>query len=254
MYGARKEIAITLMATLLLLGGCSVFRKGMETGEAEPGSLKSAITYRDLLENNISTGGFYIRKASVEAKFEGARERFTTNVRVSQNGEFLASIRAFAGLEVARVYATPDEVIVLDRLGRTANLYSWNKLRDEFGLTYEMLPLIFGDVPEIRNSERRRLDCGMVSGLETGWAFMNIRPDCELVKASTIVLSHKASGREVTLLAADFKVSGDNVYPALVEVSEKGGSFHVKLSIEAIEVPWIGVIDFEVPAGYRINR
>ena len=254
MHGARKKVVVTLIAALLLFGGCSVFRKGSGTDKSHPDSLKSAILYRDLLDNNITPEGFYIRKARVEANFGGVRERFTTNVRVSQSGEFLASIRSFAGLEVARVYANPEEVVVLDRLGRTANLYTWTKLRDEFGLTYELLPLLFGDVPEIRNGERRRLDCGTMSGLETGWAFMDIRPDCELLKANTLVLSHKATGGEVMLVASDFQSTGDKVYPGLVEVSEKGGSFHVKLVIEAIEVPWKGIIDFEIPAGYRINR
>jgi hypothetical protein len=254
MPGTKKIIPVLFVATLLILGGCSVFRKGGRTGISAVGSTKSTILYRDILENNITPDGFYIRRARVEANIGGVRERFTANIRVTPQGQLLASIRSFAGLEVGRIYANSEEVIVLDRLGRMANIYKWNQLRDDFGIVYELLPVIFGDVPVVRNGERRRIDCGMMSGMETEWANMSILADCINVKASVMALMHRLSGREVVVMSSEYKYSGGALYPALVEVSEKGGSFHVKLAIETIEIPWKGDIEFEIPAGYRISR
>lgn len=211
--------------------------------------------YGDLAANNISGDGVFVRRGRLESFIDGDRNRFTFNIRVSVDGKWLVSVRSFASIEVARIYADKDGVTILDRLGRTATIRSWNSLNREFGLSYEVLPMILGDVPYSRAMVRRRLDCGAEEPLDIGWANLVMTTDCDVFKASSMVIKENSFGNEVRIDGSGFRKTAEGKsYPTIIEVTERRESFNLKITLEDVETRWNGAVDFAIPAGYKIER
>jgi hypothetical protein len=249
------KIALLISCVVLIAtSGCSVLRRGAATDENDSLPRKHMM-YNDILANNIVKSGLYIRKGRVELITGGNRERFTMNLRVSDDGKWLASIRTFAGIEIARIYADKNAVTILDRVGRTATLMEWDQLKRDFGLTYEMLPLLMGDVPEGSMIKRRAIDCSQYLPLNAEWADILLNTDCDVAKVHRFQITDMTFGRKIVIQASGFITGTEGLYyPSSVEIAEESGILNMKLTYEDTELNWKGKIDFEIPAGYRIER
>lgn len=239
---------------MVMVSGCGVFRKALISGD-EPDPDAGIIMYSDIAGNNIATGGLFVRRGRVESLVDGERDRFTINLRVSADGIWLVSIRSFAGIEIARIHADREAITILDRLSRRATVIGWDELNRQFGLTYSMLPLIMGDVPENRNLLRKRVECAGEVPFSVDWADVIMTTDCSAFKMTTMILRDNAYGREVKIRAEGFRISaGGLAYPEIIEVIEEKGIFFIRIALEDVETGWNGNIDFDIPSGYKIER
>jgi hypothetical protein len=252
----RRKIGfiIVLVTAVLMTTGCSFSGAGKSRrSESSVGSFGTT-TYGELYSGNITNNGLYIRKISAEIYLDDSRDKVTIILKKDVKGSWLVSIRSFAGIEVARLYADKNEVIVLDRLGRKATVYGWAELEKNYGIAYNLLPFLLGDLPIISGSDRRRIDCNETAILTSGNLIYNIIADCTINKVTTYSVRNSMTGREVSVLTSDFLETGDTRYPSRIELSESLGVFHVKMSIHEIDVLWDGFVEFSIPSNYTISR
>lgn len=252
----RKKITDVLIVVTLIasMTSCSTSRKS-RTERPESSMVGTGwYRYSDIYNNNISNKGFFVSKAGVEIFMEGNRERFSISVRKDNSGRWLASVRSFAGIEVMRVYADSEQVILLDRLARRATVMNWSELYQDFGLTYSILPVLVGDMPEMRSQSRTRVRCDSMNEYSSGTIDFSMLADCLRLRPGTMVLKEKGNNREITVTAEQFGAIDGLNYTSVIEVREKGGLFHVKLSIDNLEIPWMGEIEFSIPSNYKRNR
>jgi len=239
---------------MILTSGCGIFRKATLSDEkldADAG----LIIYSDIVGNNIAKGGLFVRRGKVESFIGGERDRFTINLRVSDDGIWLASVRSFAGIEIARIHADRESVTILDRLARKATIIQWKELNRQYGLTYSMLPLIVGDVPDNRNLLRKRIECIGDVPFSVDWASVIMTTDCSSYKMSSMSLRENQYGRELKISATGFRTSaGGLAYPQNIEVMEESGAFFIRIVFDDVETGWNGKIEFEIPSGYKIER
>ena len=198
----RKKIADLLLVIVLAasLTGCSSARRSRTPGDDAVVATGSYL-YSDIYANNISNSGFFISKARLEILVDGSIQTFTASVRKDSSGKWLASIRSFAGIEVMRAYADLDEVVILDRLGRDATVLGWDELRRNFGLSYDILPVLVGDIPEINIEGRSRIKCGSLNRISSGSLSIRLMADCAILRPSTMILTDSGNGREITVNA-----------------------------------------------------
>jgi hypothetical protein len=252
----RKKITglLLLIAIIASYTGCSATRRSRTESADGAADAKGSYLYSDVYENNISNGGFFIAKARIEILIDGTSERFTASVRKDKGGKWLASIRSFAGIEVIRAYADTEQVVILDRLGRAATLLTWEEVGRDLGLSYDILPVLAGDLPELNILSRNRLRCSDYTNFPSRNLNMRLLADCSVLRALVIILTDNINGREITVTAGEFSSVGGVDYSSVIEVQEKRGLFHVKLSIDNLEVPWAGDVEFSIPSNYKRNR
>ena len=163
MHKQALRITLYLVLAALLAQGCSSSRRSRTTdlSAIEGGSV--TYEYRDVLKSNLASQGFFIRKLRLNIDIDGTPQSYTANMRKSTGGEWLASVQLLR-IEVLRVYADRENVVVLDRIGRKATVIGWERLKAEYGITYDLLPVIMGDIPELARQSQRDLVCNVQIG------------------------------------------------------------------------------------------
>ncbi len=160
----RRPLIFILFPVLITASAisCSSSRKiqNSDTG-AEAGNTM-IYEYSDLLRSTISEDGFFIKRLHVVTEIDGKKDSYTANLRKSKDGKWLASIQLLR-IEVFRVFADRENVIILDRLGRTAYIVTWEKLASRYGFTYDLLPALLGDIPRLSRQEQREINCNRLT-------------------------------------------------------------------------------------------
>jgi hypothetical protein len=237
-----------------MVSGCGVFRKSIRPEDSNY-TPEGFVLYGDIVDNNITSKGVFVRKGRIESLVNGVRDRFTINLRVSEKGDWLVSVRSFAGIEIARIHADREAVTILDRLARNATIFTWNDINRQFGLTYEMLPAILGDIPENKGLRKKKIHCTNPLLVSVGWADFVVTPDCTQLKVSSMIISDNVFKREVEISLSEFKKSGETeIYPQIVEVMELTGNFSLNIFFEDVVTGWNEEIEFVIPSGYKVKR
>ena len=237
----------------LLVAGCSSSRRSRTTDLPDAVGISKTFAYSDLFESNLSAHGFFIRKLRLNIDIGGTRDSYTANLRKSNDGKWLASVQLL-GIEVIRIYADSESVIVLDRIGRNARVMVWERLEAEYGITYDLLPLLLGDIPEIARGSQREINCNVPTHFRKGnWKF-DIISDCTIPRAKEIVLNVEPGTRVIEMKADEFRTTEEISYTSVISVREINGAFDVEMLINEIMVPWNGDIEFSIPTNYKVER
>jgi hypothetical protein len=254
MHGKALIVIFFLVTVILMESGCSASRRAAGRDDADMGSPSGMIAYSDLHDNNVVGDGLFIRKFRADLRIDGINDRFSGNLRVDNNGVWLVSIRMLGGIEVFRIHADRNEVVVLDRLARTATIFDWKRIERDYGITYEVLPATVGDAPFIDEMKRMKLNCGGVSEVMLMNNSILINADCRLGKISMMTIIDPVAGRELTVEYGAYKNRGSKVLPEEILVAERTGTMVIRLNFEEAETPWNEAIEFEIPSNYRIKR
>jgi len=139
-----KVLVIT--GLLIVLNGCAASRKNLNNEYSNESKSRLLMKVKD---NNIGKESFTIQKISVNYDLNGEKRKLTGNLKHNNNGDILLSIRIPGGIEVARIYLDKDSVRINDRLNKIYRYGKADKIIGKFGLNYEDVYLLFGDLPEI---------------------------------------------------------------------------------------------------------
>lgn len=248
------RIASAILIICFVATSCSGIRKSGRTVNREPSGNDGTVYYTDVYGNNVISKGLFARKVDVEVKSEAFSGKFTANLKVSAEGEWLISIRSFAGIEISRIFAEATGVTILDRVARTAQIFTWERLKKLYGLEYEMLPLILGDLPALFSGQELVLPCDRGVNLNLDDQEILITTDCSRRKAGSILIRDMIRNVELNIMFAGFNNTKGGTYPAEVKITGGPEGFSLKAEIVDAEIPWNGEILFDIPVNYKIMR
>lgn len=219
-----------IVGIALLLNSCSVF-KSPEKERMEDMSLRTSRFLQEVSGNNLTNHGFRFDRIRVVMDAAGEKRRFTANIKVDQRGTMLVSLRIIASIEVARVYIDNERVVVLDRLNRIYSTGETDKVLAKYGLRWDMMPLLFGDLPEgFITGQRIRCVSGKADLLlRKGVESYNAGFDCNKEKLTSFTGS---SGiYSVNIMFRDFIKEGTTFYPENISFMEERSVMKVELSM-----------------------
>jgi len=249
----KRTLILSFVAMSILAGSCKSIRN---TG-SDKKLVKSKEVNIDLLteivkSKNISNNGFIIRKAKIELDSKSFSGNFSLNAKVREDGKFVASVRGPLGIEVIRVYCDEDSIFIINRFDHTISAGRRNVLFEREGIPFIHIGLILGDVPVDAQFKN-----GIISGngeISAHYEFehfivrMMILPDIYKLKEEYIN-SELENG--IIISFANFKNSGEKIYPASIIIKSEDQLFHVKIEIEEFENKFTDEIIIKLPE-YRI--
>ncbi len=211
----------------------------------------------DIISNieikNISKKNFFIQKAQVEISSSGLNENFLASVKFLTPDTFLISLRSKTGIEAARIYLTNDTVLINDRFNRQLIYGKPARLGMKYGLTTEILPVVFGDY--ISNTERLNGEPTCEKGitvLNSSLHGSKIKyiADCNEGKIIAASMESSTNQGSTDLKFGKFMKSGTVSYPSDITITYQEMIINIK--IDRFESPWDGIIDFVPGKNYEI--
>jgi hypothetical protein len=237
---------------ILTVSGCSASRKLSRKGGN--GGDSGNVTVADVFSRNITSRNFNIPKCEVEIKTDELNEKFIAGIKYEYPGKYLITLRTNLGIELARIFITSDTILANDRINRVLYFGKPSVLAYKYGVPFEIIPLIFGDLVFSMDNPAIMVECsGEKSELADVIAGRRIsyNIDCVRKKISGSVVEGSGMRDNANVQYSDFRNMSDMVVPSKIEISNNGSSNMITLQIDRIE-QWEGSIEF-IP-GNRYNR
>lgn len=250
----RKIVSTGLIVTLIvLLAGCSAARRRKTAETAVPGTEADYVMMmKAVTDNNIAGKGFVIRKGRIELEGTEIDGSFGLTARLNSKGDFFVSVRGPLGIELVRLLAVGDDIAAIDRINRTVYIGNKEEVMRKNGMPEDFMEIIFGDFPERSSQEFKSVEGG---GLIVTTADENFEREIRICPEERKVCGERifseSSGHEITLDFSEFRNSGDNRYASRILMHEMKRMFHVKLSIEELEMVYDSEIEFSLPSYKR---
>jgi hypothetical protein len=249
----RKIVLIFLLG--IIVAGCSVTRSRSKSLSASSGSIITGNVLEDVKNQNVTGKSFFLQKADIEIITKTIDEKFIATIKFAYPDRYLISLKTRTGIEGARIYINKDSVIVNDRINKKLYFVDKFYLEQNFGITPELLALIFGDIILDEKMTSRKFEC--VEGrLETEINLKGVKfnyvIDCDKRKsvAVKVLNNYVQNGVEINYNKF-FKRSGI-LMPGEIEVNDYKSNIKIKIKIIKIESPWNGNFDFIPGKGYEI--
>jgi hypothetical protein len=244
----RKVIVILFVG--IIAGGCSLSKKAFN---GTP-TLSTDNILENVLSQNLTSSGFFIRKAEVEINTKNVKQKFLATVKFFSD-RYLISLKSRTGIEGARIYISKDSLIVNDRINKKMYFGTSGYLIEKFGMNQSLLPLVFGDIV-IENSNqdskkncfegRLKFSC-VLKGVD-----LNYNIDCKKSKNTLVTLSNNYLRQSVNIRSEGYVKTGNILVPRVVLVEDLNTSTTIRIRFMKIEHPWNGNLKFVPGRGYEL--
>lgn len=200
-------------------------------------------------------------KAKADLNIDNKSNEVNMNIRMRNNEAIWVSVTAIAGLEVARVYITPDTVKILNRLD---NIYIQKPFSYIYEFTNERITfqtlqsVLLGNAMEEFISEDTEVNMeGENTSFKTILASMiyNLRVNLQN-KAMVNQLSDLKAGQELLVNYSNFTSVNEQQIPHLVTMNSKAKSKIISLNLDylKIEMDTKFELPFRVPERFSIKN
>jgi hypothetical protein len=204
---------------------------------------------------NITNSGFFIQKAEIEIVTQKSKTNFIANVRFELPYKFLITLKSKAGIEGARIYVSEDTILINDRINK--KLYTGNALylKRKYGLTQNLLPIVFGDIVLSENFTQETNECkenvlNIISSVKG--ILVNYKIDCGKRKIKQVNQDEGSVRQGFAIKYEKFIKIGNSSIPEIVEMNDKQSNTVIRIKILKLESPWSGTIKFIPGKGYDI--
>lgn len=147
-----KPLLVGMLCLGLLWVGC----KATKTITGAPVKITSKELKAKLKEKTLT---YHTLQAKLSISYETPQEKrsFKGDLRVKKDSAIWLSVTPLLGLEVARIYITPDTVYILDRLNKQYVRQPLHQLEERYGLPDDfslLQSLLIGDIyPHFANAD-----------------------------------------------------------------------------------------------------
>jgi hypothetical protein len=249
----RKIVIILFLS--ILAGGCSLSRKAGYVPSAGSLSLESENYLENVIRQNISSKGFFIKKADVELNDQSGKQKFLASIKFEFPDKYLISLKSKTGIEGARIYITKDSLIVNDRVNKRMYFGTKGYLRSKFGLNQSLLPLIFGDLITENNRQDLKPKClgGKIQFVcVLGGVTLNYIIDCKRYKSSLVTLKSNYLQQNVIIRNEGYLKTGSIILPDNVQIEDLNTNTTIRIKFLKLEYPWNGKLKFIPGKGYEL--
>lgn len=239
---------VVFILSILYLGiSCSVSRKQIrEKRENDSGSAVLNIC-ESIVNQNLTARSFYIEKAEFRIRNDEGEKTGLGTIKFLLPDRFLISIKSNTGIEIARISLTGDSIMINDRFNKKLYYGSSSYLRDKYGLTTSLLPIVFGDYVNDEKLNCNSINCnngeisidGLVKSLRVKYIV-----DCKTGKSILTSPGDKERDNVLKISYRDFfKVNSINI-PGIIEMSDGNNKTTIEIRIKKLVTPWDGTIGF----------
>lgn len=181
------------------------------------------------------------------------------NLVVLRDSAIWMNVRKF-GIETARLLIRPDSIIVLSRLENTYYIWSWNQIRQQYGIPggYNLLQsALFGTAwlrDEIQLESGIRDSLHRLYGADSRLA-VDYRLEEQVFRLRQQSFIERINQRNLVISNAQFKKVENSVYFAYLRTLEafdaEHGKLRLELEFEDVEINTPKTFRFEIPAHYN---
>ena len=238
--------------------GCAVIK----TIKGQNNELSNEIiTERNIVETvknqNITRKSFFIQKAEIAISTSSLNEKVNGSIKYEYPNRYLISIKSKTGIEAARIFSSNDTILINDRINRKLYYGSNRDLKNKYGITNSVLPMILGDFLTDSLSDNERIIClngkfnsnCMLDGIRVRYIV-----DCKKNKTIFIDSENSFDGRKIELSFNEFRETGKVIFPGRIEFKNLQNMTIINIRIRKIELPWTGNIKFIPGNKYELMR
>ncbi len=241
----RKVVII--FSALILITACAVSRKkGGQTSSTGAKPVAGTL-FDSILNQNITGRSFYIEKAEFRIKSGEGEKSGIGTIKFLMPDKFLISIKSNTGIEIARIFLTGDSIMINDRFNKKIFYGSASFLKNKYGITTALLPVLLGDYVNDEKLDSNRLSCeeGMLSiGAVVKNVKVNYVMDCQQGKSILTKPEDSTGENLVEIYYTEFFRANNISVPGKIEIVEKKGNTRIEIRIQKIVSPWDGSIEF----------
>lgn len=232
---------ISILFFTIVITSCAV--KGLTKRErsVEFDSTETAEVTAKARRINVTTEGFYIKKADIEIKTEERRDKFIGSVKYNKEGKYLISLKNITGIEAARIYLSGDTILINDRVNRHLYVGSSDYLKKNFGINRSTLSVIFGDFICTKQIKNEKVD------FLTGFVGIN----CMVCSNKVIYYIDQKNGKitrirfdgvkgneKVDIIFNEFKIIGEIPVAQNIVIVDNIRNMEVTIKIKKMIIPW----------------
>jgi predicted 3-demethylubiquinone-9 3-methyltransferase (glyoxalase superfamily) len=239
----QKIVYIALIG--LLVSSCSGIRKTAVTMDASSGVREVSLT--SVEENNLTNGNFNIARADIEIRSSEGKTNLLASIRYRTNNTYLLSIRSKTGIEAVRIYISEDTIMANDRIHRKFYFGSTKYLEDKYGISFNLVPALFGDIVSDGNETPVTIKCRQGNAfLKTGSEGNHVeyRIDCGQAKAGYTEIFKGPDAENIIMKFDRFNRHDRSVYPSQIDITHTSGEIEIGIMIKRMEIPAEGEITF----------
>jgi hypothetical protein len=230
----QKKIIIVFLG-LIIIAGCSVKRKALPTvpGSNFTGTLKVS----DVTKLNFTAQSFFIQRADLNIVGNNESQSVTLTIKFAQPDSFLISVRAFLGIEVARILLTNDTVFINDRFNQTLYFGSNKNLITKYGFDLMFFPVLLGD---LITAQQTFTGTNCSDGTTVLREFkqnyiINYFIDCGAKKCKEVTVENELMRDYISIKFDEFSNDGNMIFPRHIRINNFANFAILEMNIDRVE-------------------
>jgi hypothetical protein len=236
-----------ILVLLVFCTGCSVIRIGKFQNSGILNEIEGERLLENIIKQNITRKSFFIQKAEIEVSKHGSDDKFLANIKFKSPDKYLVTLKSKTGIEVARIFISNDTILMNDRINRKQYFGSSLFLKDKYGISASVLPLIFGDYinTDFINRSNTRcsggkidIDC-LLKGNKIKYVI-----DCNKGKCIFVSVERSLSQERLEIHFNDFLKKEGYLIPRNIKILDSSSETEIKIKIIKIESSWDGSVEF----------
>jgi hypothetical protein len=142
----KGRSVIWIGVVLVLLSGCRAGRNVLRT-EKQTTEHSEEVSGR-IEEVKRYSSSLKLRKAEVQYEINGEEEAVTSSIGIIRDSIIIISVVPVAGIEVLRIYCTPDSITLINRSDKTYSHSGISRIQDKYGIN-----ISYADIQSILSNE-----------------------------------------------------------------------------------------------------
>ena len=252
-----QKIVIILIC-IILSTGCAVIRKVKDKNkELSDEKIYERSVIESVKKQNITRSSFFIEKAEITISAPSLNEKVIGSIKYEYPDKYLISIKSKTGIEAVRIFSSKDTILINDRINRKLYHGSNLELKNRYGITNSVLPLILGDFLTVSLSDYGKIIClngkfssdCLIDGIKIKYIV-----DCQKNKTILIDSENSFDERKIELSFSEIRRTGEVIYPGRIEYRDLQSMTTINIRIKKLELPWTGSIKFIPGNRYELMR
>jgi hypothetical protein len=229
----QKIIFISIIG--LFIAGCNVFQHERKVIPYKESTLE--VSVNSIVANNLTKDNFNIQKAEIQYIEDGTTINLIASLKFRSDRNYLISLRSRSGIEIARIHITKDTILVNDRINKKLYYGSSDYLKEKYGITADVIPLVFGDLI-IDANEEKIVECkegiseitGNINSKNIGYIV-----DCNEKKVSDINFESYKGASRIKIKLRNFQNLEGKIFPEIIELTEAEDKSEIRIRVKKIE-------------------
>lgn len=245
------------MICVLAFIQCSVVRNGKNRKLESINESSEQKVLESTKKQNITGGNFTIDKADIQITTSKGTEKVIVSIKYEKPDRFLVSIKSKVGIEIARILISEDTLLINDRINRKLYYGSSGYLKEKYGITFSIIPLLFGDYIEYSNTDNYTPDCsgGILNRCyKSGSLKIEYLIDCKKGKAVRTMFQYASGKTKVDIKYEGFLNTGSILFPGKIKINDSQSSVTIDIKIKKIETALKGKVEFIPGNRYELIR